>query len=286
VASGGRPGQGSRLRARAESAVVSIPRPRRGSRLELGRAVPSARSVVLGLALVAVAVLAYLAALTTGLFAVQKMTVGGADPKLAADVRRAVGDAVGESLVAVDLSALQRRVEALPTVAAASFDRAFPHELAVTVVPERPVAVLRRGADSWLVSARGRMMGTLPHGARLGLPRIWIDAGTPVSPGDTVAGDAAAAVRAVAPLAGSGLALRVRSVIAKRQELTLVLASGLEVRLGDAAQVPLKLAVAATVAPRLDDTVGYLDVAVPERPVAGSSADPQAEVESQGSTNG
>jgi cell division protein FtsQ len=279
VASGGRPGQGSRLRARAESAVVSIPRAGRGDRLELGRVLPSARSLVLGLILVVVAGLAYLAATTSGLFAVRSVTVRGGGAAVGADVRQALQPAVGKSLVRLDLAELRARVEALPVVADVSIDRAFPHELAVSVVPEHPVAVLRRGADSWLASARGRVMGTLPKGARLGLPRVWLGRNASLAPGDTLTGDPAAAVRAVAPLAGSGLGLGVRSVLATHSQLTLVLRSGLEVRLGDASQLPLKLAVTAAVVPKLGADTAYLDVAVPERPVAGTDQNPQAGVE-------
>ena len=284
MASGGRPGQGSRLRARAESAVVSIPRARRGERLELGRVVPSARSVVLGVVLLTVAGLAYLAATSTGLFAVRSVAVTGGGVALAADVRQALQPAVGESLVGLDLARLQARVEALPTVAAVSIDRAFPHELAVAVVPERPVAVLRRGAESWLASARGRVMERLPKGARLGLPRVWLGRGAALVAGDMLAGDPAAAVRAVAPLSGSSLALGVRSVRATRAELTLVLRSGLEVRLGDGTQLPLKLAVTAAVVPKLGTDSAYLDVAVPERPVVGTQGNSQVDVETQDST--
>jgi hypothetical protein len=55
-------------------------------------------------------------------------------------------------------------------------------------------------------------------------------------------------------------------------ELTLVLRSGLEVRLGDSGDLRLKLAIARRILRALgtDATTGYLDVSVPERPVAGA----------------
>ena len=59
---------------------------------------------------------------------------------------------------------------------------------------------------------------------------------------------------------------------AKDAELTLVLGSGLELRLGDAGDLRLKLAIARRIlrsqgaAARRD---GYIDVSVPERPVVG-----------------
>ena len=50
--------------------------------------------------------------------------------------------------------------------------------------------------------------------------------------------------------------------------LTLVLRRGPEIRLGAASDVLLKLTVAARVFPLLDERSLYLDVSVPERPVA------------------
>ena len=68
---------------------------------------------------------------------------------------------------------------------------------------------------------------------------------------------------------------------ATQDELTLRLRSGLEMRLGEPVDVALKLAVAARVIPLLDADTTYLDVAVPERPVAGTL---NSQVEVEGST--
>ena len=65
-------------------------------------------------------------------------------------------------------------------------------------------------------------------------------------------GDLRTAVAAVAPLVGSHFPGRVSSVTATADALTLRLRSGLEIRLGDPLDVPLKLAVAARVIPLLD----------------------------------
>ena len=59
-------------------------------------------------------------------------------------------------------------------------------------------------------------------------------------------------------------------------ELTFLLASGLEVRLGDLTAIRLKLAVASRILPRLlaQGVYAYLDVSVPTRPVAGANSQP------------
>jgi cell division septal protein FtsQ len=284
VARRGRSGVGSRPRARADSAVVPFPRTRPVDRLELARVVPSGRSILVGLAVLALGGVAYAVAHVTSLFAVEAVVVADAPAPVAGEVRRVLESARGQSLLAVDLESLRFRVESLPTVAEVTFDRSFPHTLAAVLVPEQPAAVLRQGASSWLASARGRVMGTLERGARPRLPRVWLGRGIPIRVGSTLRGDAGAAVSAVAPLAGSRLPMAVASVRAVGGELTLELRSGLEVRLGDGADLPLKLAVAAAVAPKLPGDTTYVDVSIPKWPVAGSALNSQVEVESEGST--
>ena len=57
-------------------------------------------------------------------------------------------------------------------------------------------------------------------------------------------------------------------------QLTLVLRRGPELRLGSSTDLGLKLSVAARVFPLLEDGTVYLDVSVPERPVASSYLNP------------
>lgn len=269
-----------------DAAVVPFPRRRtsKGSRLALSCLAPSGRSLLLGFALLAATAGAYAAARETSVFAVRSVDVRGSRPAVAAQVEQELAPALGQSLLAVDLERVRRRAEALPTVLAVSFDRAFPHTLRVFVTPERPVAVARQGAGSWLVSARGRVMGELERGARRGLPRLWLKRDVKIEVGALFGGDTASAVRAVAPLARNPLPGRVSLVRVTPDELTLVQRSGLEVRLGDASDLALKLAVARRILPALAGVGGYLDVSVPERPVAGQDLNSQVEVETIPST--
>jgi cell division protein FtsQ len=282
VASGGRVERGSRPRARAASVVVPLPRRITGGRLDLARLVPSGRSLGVAVLIVLVAAVAWLGARETGVFSVRTVAVDGAPPTVAAQVRHALEAENGTSLLKVDLAAAEREVEALPTVAGARFDRAFPHTLRVVVVPERPVAVVRQGADSYLVAESGRVIATVDRHDKPALARIWVDRSVSLRPGARAEGDLMNAVAAVAPLAGSSFPGRVDSVTTTPDALTLRLRTGLEIRLGDALDVPLKLAVAARVIPLLDPGTAYLDVAVPERPVAGTL---NSQVQVQGTTS-
>jgi cell division protein FtsQ len=255
---------------RATSTVAPLPRGRPRPRLDVARLAPSARSLLVAFGIAAAAIGGYFVARDTSVFAIDGIEVDGAPAAVALQVRHALRADLGTNLLRVDLARVREEVAAVPTVESASFDRAFPHTLRVVVVPERPVAVVRQGASSWLVSARGRVMANLAHGARPRLPRIWIAKGAPIAVGGMAPASLSDSLAAVAPLQSVRFRARVASVRAESDELSLLLRSGLELRLGDATDVPLKLAVAAKVLPLVGADTRYVDVSVPERPVAGS----------------
>jgi cell division protein FtsQ len=245
---------------------------------------PSGRSLLAGFLILALGVGLYAIARGTSAFAVRTLAVQGASPELAADVRKALDPAVGESLLALDLDDLAHRVQQVPMVAAVTFDRGFPHTLRIAVVPQVPVAVLRQGASSWLVAAGGRVVAELERGEHSALPRVWLTRAVQVVVGERIRGLPLRALAAVAPLVERPLPFRVTSVVATGAELTLKLRSGLELRLGGATDLLLKLEVARRVLPSLVGAQGYLDVSVPERPVAGETLKSQVEVETSAST--
>jgi cell division protein FtsQ len=286
VAGGRRSRTGSRPRARAATAVAHPPRSAGGDRLELARLAPSGRSLLTGLLLLLAGLGLYAAAKTTSLFAVDEIAVPGATPEVAAEVRKTLEPALGESLLALDLAELERRVEAVPAVASARLDRAFPHTLSIAVVPEQPVAVLRQGAASWVASAEGRVIAVLAKGGRPRLPRIWLKRDVDVRVGEWLTGPQLRAVAAVAPLAENPLPVGVAAVKSSAGELAFELRSGVELRLGDVGDLAVKLEVARRVLPQLAGSEDYLDVSVPERPVAGETLDPRVEVETATSTSG
>jgi cell division protein FtsQ len=281
----GRAGREQRPRTRAASVVVPFPRTTAGDRLALGPLVPSGRSLLLAFAVLGGVLLTLVLARETPLFGVRTIEVAGASGPVERQVRRALDDRLGESLFGLDLDAAQIDVGSLPTVAGVTFDRAYPHTLRVTVVPERPVAIVRQGAAGFLVSDRGRVMARVDRTAQPDLARIWVARGVRLEAGAFVDGDLGTAVGAVAPLAGIEFPSRVVSV-ATTDELTLRLRSGLELRLGDTRNVDLKLAVAGRVLHLLPVGSAYLDVSVPDRPVAGpETLDSQVEVETSTSTD-
>jgi cell division protein FtsQ len=271
-------------RERPRTVVIPFPGLDTAERAAVARVIPSGRSLLAAFAVLALGLAALVVARETSLFAVQRIDVTGAPPGVTRQVEKAIASVRGESLLRVDTVELRDVIEALPSIRAASLDRAFPNELRVAVVVERAVAVVRQGAAAWLVSDRGRLMGSVERRSRPSLPRVWVPATVRLEPGALATGPLRIAVSAVAPLDAARIPGRVASVASTAGELTLRMRSGLLVQLGDPADVRLKLAVAARVLPLLEEGTAYLDVSVPERPVAGTSLDSQVEVEATTST--
>jgi cell division protein FtsQ len=248
-------------------------------RAPIMRALPSGRSLLIGFAVVIGAAGLYLLARETPMFALGRIEVEGAPAPVAAHVRAALAPLEGQSLLTLDSGDVARRLAALPDVAAAGYDRDFPHTLRVVVRPEHAVAVARRGPKAWLVAASTRVIGAVPLRTHQILPRIWLgDSGDPEVGAAITDRFGLRGVRALALARLAGFHSRIRMVRVRERDLTFLLASGLELRLGDLRAVPLKLAIASRVLPGLRAHAGYayLDVSVPERPVAGTTLDSQS----------
>jgi cell division protein FtsQ len=233
------------------------------------RILPSWGSVVVGCVLLAAGVGSYVLARDTSTFSVRTVEVDGASPALAAQVRHALRPLLGTSLIGLDGTELQRRVDALPDVVSTDYDRAFPHTLRVRIVAERAVAVLRTGKSAWLVSARGRLIGPVAASDEPTLPRLWEPAAMQPVAGDFLAGEAGGVAARSLGLAARFPA-RIRAASFAGGELVFMLRSGLELRLGDPTDIRLKLAVARRALSVLPGGVTYLDVSVPGRLVTGS----------------
>ncbi|HSG14065.1 MAG TPA: FtsQ-type POTRA domain-containing protein [Gaiellaceae bacterium] len=266
---GGRSERGSGRPARAASAVVPFPRGAVDDRLDLARFVPSGRSLAAAAAIVAAAGLSYWGMVSTSVFAVEKIEVRGAPPAVQRQVEAISGDLVGSSLLRVDTEELAGRVRALPAVAGVAIDRAFPHSLVVKVAAERAVAVARRGSSSYLVTGSAKVVREVQPGAHRKLPRLWIPRGVTVSVGGRLPPAYDPATRALATAREVGFRRPMKGVRSQGDELVLVLRRGPEIRLGAATDYALKLTVAREVLGRIGSGRAYVDVSVPERPVAG-----------------
>ena len=252
---------------RARGVVLPFPRGRDRD-CDLARLLPSARALAVAFGTLAAAALAYLGARETPMFALRRIEVIGAPGRVGAHVHRALAPFQGKSLLALDRGAIARRLQALPDVADATSDRDFPHALRVFIEPEHAVAVVRRGPEAWVVSTRGRIIRAIAgHGAPR-LARIWIAKSADVTVGGRLQDpEGVRAIRVLAAVHAARFPVRVRLVRPQSGRVSLVLASGLELRVGEPSNLPLKLEIARRIVPLLG-RARYLDVSVPERPVA------------------
>ncbi len=231
----------------------------------LGRFVPSRRSLLVGVGVVAIAASGYAIARETSLFAIDRVDVTGGSATLDAQVAHALAPFVGTSLVGLDGAAVLQRAEALPTVVSATYDRAFPNTLRLTIVPERPVAVLRAGAGAWIVSERGRVIRPVAVKLAPALPRIWIGK-KPVRAGEVLPRGLGSTLARVLTEAGP-FRSRVVTAALKDGQVVFHLQSGLELVLGSPDDIALKVAVAASVFRQMPSWTRVVDVSVPSRPV-------------------
>lgn len=261
-------------RRRPSTRAAALPA-RRG--VQLGRFLPTGRSVLVGLALLTLGIGGYAAARKTSLFAVQSLDVRGGTPQLRAQVRAALQDEVGRSLLAVGGGAVGARVAAIPGVRSFTYDRSFPHTLRVVIRRETPVLVVRRvpGKGAFLVASSGRVIRTLPNSRLSHLPRLWVTSDVTLSTGGALPARLAAAAHAVSAARGAGLPGGVRTVEVGADSLSLLLGGGLQVRLGDDGDLRLKLAIARRILAQTGAASaggGYVDVSVPERPVLSTNS--------------
>jgi cell division protein FtsQ len=230
----------------------------------------------------AVLALLYLGARVTPVFAVRTIEVTGGPESVRTAAKHAAEPVKGKSLVALDGVALVEDLEALPSVRSASYDRAFPSTLRISVRPEVPLAVARVGGDRWLVSERGRVIRRYPSASGDHYPVFALPPRPNVVPGSFLEDAAAVIVLAALSEMPDRFPARVAEVRLKNGELTMDLRApwgGPEVRLGEAEDLRAKLAAAAVVIRSLDadyrGSVAYVDVSVPERTVVGTN--PQVE---------
>jgi cell division protein FtsQ len=202
-----------------------------------------------------------------GWFAIDEVTVEGASTtreQIQAAVERASGDM---TTLHIKDEALRDAVARFPTVASLSASTSLPHTLHVRVTERLPVAYAQIGGRRTPVSADGYLLAGASFDSKA-LPRI---------EGASARGarltDDPAAQAAILGATPDPLADRINSSSWNEEEggVVLQLENGPEVRFGDGSRGTEKWATAVAVLSSPErGTPSYLDVSVPERPVAGS----------------
>jgi cell division protein FtsQ len=199
------------------------------------------------------------------LLAVDTVTVTGASHLTAEQVLDAAGVHEGDALVWLDTGAAVSGIEALPYVRGATLRREWPDTVRITVHERTPAAWVDGPAGKALVDRTGRVLETV-EAAPPAMPQL-LGATLVPPPGGTI--DAVGAARVAGGLTALAAA-GTTSVEATDHGIVLHLASGTEVRMGEATQVGVKIRAAFAVLDAMQHAPpAYVDVSVPTNPVAG-----------------
>lgn len=206
----------------------------------------------------------------SGLVAVKEVEVTGLTGRDADRVRTALdGAARGMTTLHVDRDALEAAAAPFPVVRAIEVETDFPSGLRVTVIEQRPVAVLVSGERRIPVAGDGSVLSGLPTEGSL--PEIHTAVAIPAAQLEPGATRDAARVAGGAP---GVLVTRLDQV--EREEsrgLVVSVEDGPELIFGTAERLTAKWAAAVRVLADPDAAgAEYLDLRLPERPAAGGLA--------------
>jgi cell division protein FtsQ len=191
------------------------------------------------------------------LFGVREVTVQGQHRTHSTAVRQAAQVPLDEPLVRIDVQAIERRVEALPTVQRAQVARIWPHTVRISVTEREPIAVVRHGSQRRYISVDG--VDFAPASEQTRLPVIDLDVA--VAPRDRVT----TALAVVEQLPRSVKSRLGAIEVYAPTDVRLTLRGGAVVYWGSAARTVDKAAVLAALIALHPRALTY-DVSAPDAP--------------------
>jgi cell division protein FtsQ len=231
----------------------------------------------LGIALAVVALLGggWLLLRNSPLVAVEHVQIAGVQGVDAGPIDAALrGAARNMSTLNVNVAALRAAVAPFHVVRDLSVATSFPHGLRIHVVEQLPVAVLSVGGVHTAVAADGVVLGPdLLASERIPLPVITLAAGSQAPLGGHVENATARTELTVLGAAPRMLLGWVSKVFVGPEGLTVSMRNDVAIYFGDAARPHAKwLSAARVLADPNSAGATYVDVRVPERPAAGTTA--------------
>lgn len=269
----------SSFTARLQGAGASLPRPRvswrprragrpaSSPRANVGRSSGGRRrlAVLVGLLLLALLVVVYLGVRMSGLSTVEQVTVVGVRGPEATKIRDAIERAAqGQSTLGFDDDAIRKAVARNQSITGIESHTRFPHGVQIEVQQRLAVGAIESGGRRVAVAADGTLLADWPAGT---LPVI--------RNGRANDGQLVKAQHAAVEILGAAPAA-ILAKVARIDQTTIVrLADGPALLFRDTHRVNAKWAAAIAV---LSDpkTKGatWIDLRIPEQPVAGSGAPP------------
>ncbi len=202
------------------------------------------------------------------LYDVDRIQAVGSTRYDASALAAAAGVHSGEPIVFIDLGEAATGVETLPWIAAATVERDLPGTITITTSERIPVGwIARPDGRTALLDIEGHVLEDLPSPPP-GLPEIRTSAAVPDTGTRFSVVAAATTVAARWTVTARG---GVREIAVDRFDLLVTMGDGTLVIFGPAVDVDAKMAALAAVLAHIgDQTVRYVDVAVPAVPTVGT----------------
>jgi cell division protein FtsQ len=221
-----------------------------------------AAAVLLGLLVIAAG---FLWLRDSPLVAVKEVEITGIGGAQADEIRETLTGAAREmTTLHVREDALRDAAAAYPVVRGISADADFPHRLRIQVTSHEPVGAMQLGGRAVAVAADGTVLDGAPT---KGLAVIAADGS---AAGTAITGTVARRLVRLLSAAPPGLRSRIARAAGGPRGLAVQLKDGPRVDFGDLSRLRAKwLAAAAVLADEDSRGATYVDVRLPERPVAG-----------------
>jgi cell division protein FtsQ len=201
----------------------------------------------------------------SSLVGVRQVDITGVSGSQADDIRGALTDAARDmTTLHVRKDVLRDAVQSYPVVRELHADADFPHRLRITVNSYDPIGSMELGGRSVAIARDGTVLDGTPTKGLTAIAATGSAAGTKITGTE--------ATKLVRLLAAAPAPLRSRALRAYKgpNGLAVDLRNGPRLDFGDLAQVDAKwLAAAAVLADEDSRGASYVDVRLPERPVAG-----------------
>jgi cell division protein FtsQ len=201
----------------------------------------------------------------SSLVGVRQVDITGVSGSQADDIRGALTDAARDmTTLHVRDDVLRDAVQSYPVVRELHADADFPHRLRITVNSYDPIGSMELGGRSVAIARDGTVLDGTPTKGLTAIAATGSAAGTKITGTE--------ATKLVRLLAAAPAPLRSRALRAYKgpNGLAVDLRDGPRLDFGDLAQVDAKwLAAAAVLADEDSRGASYVDVRLPERPVAG-----------------
>jgi cell division protein FtsQ len=200
---------------------------------------------------------------------VQNVTVSGLTTKDAPRIRLALSSAARDmSTMDVNEGELNRVVSSFPVVKEVVAQSSFPHTLKIHVIEETPAAVLDVGGERLLLAPDGSVLRDVSTGHPLALIKS-----RGAVPQDILTDRVALGALHVAGAVPAELAGRVTTITHGKKGILVHLRDGPLLIFGDDSRPVAKWAsVAAVLADPSSRGARYVDVRLPDRPIAGGLA--------------